>query len=387
MLIGTMGMFLVTAVSGNAAGRFSDYRMFRHINGRLVLARQNGAVIGEEELQSLAAELGAQGVLHCDALLDEGGYYIFLDDGSAYTTLQYTYGEDFGSDVIGRYPEARDEVLLYLPIAYQPKYGKDSLAVQEIELEGMAFRVVGVKYYYDTNQSGQVLLTEEGFRLITAAHYLLRNVNLQVSVDFNQPDYPGYSFSSNTGYAAEDVEPGKIYISDPDYRQRYKQYLADAAADPDLQMTITVRLDTTYYNYNYDFTDSSSTRTYSRIFGNGDLTDTEPSSLSAGGALVDNPFSAGGVVFSPELLLERSLTRESVRRGLRSLPEDYREILLLREIQGLSYDEIAAALNIEVGTVKSRIFRGRKKLCDYLIKDGNIPEFASSGKTRGGELP
>lgn len=90
---------------------------------------------------------------------------------------------------------------------------------------------------------------------------------------------------------------------------------------------------------------------------------------------------------SPEQLLERSLTRESVRRGLQSLPEDYREILLLREIQGLSYDEIAAALDIEVGTVKSRIFRGRKKLCDYLIKDGNIPEFASSGKTRGGGLP
>ena len=90
---------------------------------------------------------------------------------------------------------------------------------------------------------------------------------------------------------------------------------------------------------------------------------------------------------SPELLLARSLTRESVRRGLKALPEDYREILLLREIQGLSYDEIAEALNIEVGTVKSRIFRGRKKLCDYLIKDGNIPDFASSGKTRGGELP
>ena len=90
---------------------------------------------------------------------------------------------------------------------------------------------------------------------------------------------------------------------------------------------------------------------------------------------------------SPEQLLERSLTRESVRRGLQSLPEDYREILLLREIQGLSYDEIAAALDIEVGTVKSRIFRGRKKLCDYLIKDVNIPEFVSSGKTRGGGLP
>ncbi len=90
---------------------------------------------------------------------------------------------------------------------------------------------------------------------------------------------------------------------------------------------------------------------------------------------------------SPEQLLERSLTRESVRRGLQSLPEDYREILLLREIQGLSYDEIAAALDIEVGTVKSRILSGRKMLCDYLIKDGNIPEFVSSGRTRGGGLP
>ncbi len=305
MLIGTMGMFLVTAFSGDASGLFTDYRMFRNIDGRLVLARQNGAVIREEELESLAAELGAESYLHYDALLDEGGYYIFLDDGSAYTTLQYTYGEDFGSDIVGRYPEARNEVLLYLPIAYQPKYGKDSIAVQEIFLEGVNFQVVGVKYYYDTNQSGKVLLTDEGFRLLTAAHYLLRqNVMLQVSVDFNQPDYPGYSLNSNAGYAAEDVEPGKIYISDMDYRQRYEQYLADAATDPDLQMTVTIRLDVTYYNYNYDFTDSSSTRTYSRVFGNEDLTDTEPPSMEMLNQQFHNSPNYGGVVFSPELLLE-----------------------------------------------------------------------------------
>ena len=65
---------------------------------------------------------------------------------------------------------------------------------------------------------------------------------------------------------------------------------------------------------------------------------------------------------SPEQLLERSLTRESVRRGLQSLPEDYREILLLREIQGFSYEEIAGTLDLETGTVKSRIFRARKRL-------------------------
>ncbi len=81
---------------------------------------------------------------------------------------------------------------------------------------------------------------------------------------------------------------------------------------------------------------------------------------------------------SPEELLEKKLTRESVRRGLASLPPDARQILLLREIQGLSYEEIGETLGLEPGTVKSRIFRARKKLCAYLLADGNIPDSFSS---------
>ena len=90
---------------------------------------------------------------------------------------------------------------------------------------------------------------------------------------------------------------------------------------------------------------------------------------------------------SPELILERQLTREAVQRGLEALPPDSRQILLLREIQGLSYEEISAALGLEVGTVKSRIFRARKKVCAFLLQDGNIPDFVSSSKKRGGETP
>ena len=90
---------------------------------------------------------------------------------------------------------------------------------------------------------------------------------------------------------------------------------------------------------------------------------------------------------SPEALLERKLTREAVRRGLDSLPEEQRQILLLREIQGFSYEEIAGALNLESGTVKSRIFRARKRLCAFLLRDGNIPEFVSSSNTGGGDEP
>ena len=87
---------------------------------------------------------------------------------------------------------------------------------------------------------------------------------------------------------------------------------------------------------------------------------------------------------SPEEALEKKLTREAVRRGLAQLPEDARQILLLREIQGLSYEEIGETLGLEAGTVKSRIFRARKRLCAFLLEDGNIPDSFASSKQRGG---
>ena len=87
---------------------------------------------------------------------------------------------------------------------------------------------------------------------------------------------------------------------------------------------------------------------------------------------------------SPERLLEQKLTREAVQRGLETLPEDQRQILLLREIRGMSYEEIGAALDLEPGTVKSRIFRARKKLVAWLLADGNIPDaYASKGTRKG----
>ena len=89
--------------------------------------------------------------------------------------------------------------------------------------------------------------------------------------------------------------------------------------------------------------------------------------------------------YSPESLTEQKQLRESVRNGLNQLPPQQREILVLREIGGLRYDEIGRQLDLEEGTVKSRIFRARKKLCDILSRDGNISNTLPSKKTeRGG---
>ena len=88
--------------------------------------------------------------------------------------------------------------------------------------------------------------------------------------------------------------------------------------------------------------------------------------------------------FEPAALLERKLTREAVRRGLGALPPEYRQILLLRELEGLSYEEIGRVLSLEEGTVKSRIFRARKRLCAFLLADGNLPDPLASKYREGG---
>ena len=88
--------------------------------------------------------------------------------------------------------------------------------------------------------------------------------------------------------------------------------------------------------------------------------------------------------FDPEVQYQRTALRDAVRRVLDELPEDYRTILVLREINGLSYAEIGEQLQLEEGTVKSRLFRARKKLCEFLQRDGNLPDTYASTKIDGG---
>lgn len=64
---------------------------------------------------------------------------------------------------------------------------------------------------------------------------------------------------------------------------------------------------------------------------------------------------------------ERHEEAERVHRALATLDEEYREAVVLRDLEGLSYDEIAEATGVPVGTVRSRIHRGRAALRDRLL--------------------
>lgn len=65
---------------------------------------------------------------------------------------------------------------------------------------------------------------------------------------------------------------------------------------------------------------------------------------------------------TPEGVLLTEEIREVVQRAMEQLPEDLRVAIVLRELEGLSYEEIAAAMDCPVGTVRSRIFRAREAI-------------------------
>ena len=65
---------------------------------------------------------------------------------------------------------------------------------------------------------------------------------------------------------------------------------------------------------------------------------------------------------TPETILIASAGRELVRHAIEALPQPFRETVLLRDVEGLTYQEIAETLSVPVGTVMSRLARGRREI-------------------------
>ena len=90
--------------------------------------------------------------------------------------------------------------------------------------------------------------------------------------------------------------------------------------------------------------------------------------------------------YSPEQILENAELKTILSSAIASLPEQQREVVVLRDIQGLSYEEIASVLSLESGTVKSRLSRARENLRKKLLQNGNIFGFSASKLSKGGKI-
>ena len=82
--------------------------------------------------------------------------------------------------------------------------------------------------------------------------------------------------------------------------------------------------------------------------------------------------------YEPQGALEKKEMRQKVQEGLQRLPHEQRLILVMRDVEGFSYQEISDTLKIELGTVKSRIYRARAHLARLLTEDGNFLKDPSS---------
>lgn len=74
----------------------------------------------------------------------------------------------------------------------------------------------------------------------------------------------------------------------------------------------------------------------------------------------------------PQQQAERTETCQAVRAAVLALPAEQRQVVVLRYMEELSYEEIAAALKLPPGTVKSRLNRAKSQLKDILSKSGNL---------------
>jgi RNA polymerase sigma-70 factor (ECF subfamily) len=91
-----------------------------------------------------------------------------------------------------------------------------------------------------------------------------------------------------------------------------------------------------------------------------ELTDDAPA------AVLDSPIYS--IPLAPEDIVLREETIEQVREAIRRLPLLMREVVELRDIEGLSYQAIASVIERPIGTVMSRLYRGRNLLRTYLVE-------------------
>jgi len=99
-----------------------------------------------------------------------------------------------------------------------------------------------------------------------------------------------------------------------------------------------------------------------------------------------NPIWASITPNDPEGAFFDAIIDDEILRAIDALPEEYRSVLLLSDVDGLAYQEIADLVEVPVGTVKSRLFRARRRLqealYEYAVETGRLTAGAAS--RRGG---
>lgn len=279
LLVGTLGLFFVTSICGDARDIFEDTKMFRHIEGRVVLTGKDGGVISDGELSALAEKYAAESVLHYDLLLDTVYEMTIPSKGGAeWLSVECELDSVRDEKLIGRHPEAPNEVLLSLPI-YCKRLFDESLVDAQVLIGGLDFDVVGISYYYDNNRTATAHLSPDGFRAMNAYYFIFNHNYKQISGELY------YSASAAEGIYADSLlihsigasfgmEEGKVYIHDRDFMTAYK----DLASRTDVKLEAALDLTMLYNDVDQSKVESYVEQSFVHSVPGECFTDVEPSS-------------------------------------------------------------------------------------------------------------
>ena len=237
-------------------------------------------------------------------LLDQGGYSNTVEipsnssyDGYKYLIPDFTYDENFGNDIIGKYPTEKDEIFLYLPISYADEFGRSEIEINEITVFNLPLKVCGVKYYYDNNLTPKMLFTDEGFKVATAAHYL-SSCSLSITASIEGSDMGIMLYQLLTSF---DIAEDKAYIHSPGFESFIAQ-------NPDAKASVA--FNAVYYKYDYFGSSDGRSMTFKHSFEPNDITSEKPT-------FANSTYSTDAFVISDEILVDIAYTvlRDSYKQA------------------------------------------------------------------------
>jgi len=163
------------------------------------------------------------------------------------------------------------------------------------------------------------------------------------------------------------------------YQRRIERLIARMVRDTDLVQDIAqetfirayralpnFRGESAFYTWLYRIAVNTAKKAMIGLVRDPVLTESAMASLAEeedGGSRVENELTTGE---TPESLLASQQIGEAVNAAIEALSEDLRQAITLREIEGLSYEEISEMMNCPIGTVRSRIFRAREAIAARL---------------------
>ena len=308
MLIGTLGIFLSISTMGDFTEMFEPTYMFNDIEGRVVLVKRTGEVITDKELEDIKATYGAESYIHYDSLLDKNmsydwasGIEVKLPNGrNTYISPNYVFGENI-TPAAGRLPEKENELLLSLPISYQPTFGSTELKITDVKIDGMEYKLVGVHYYADNNLTPKALLSESGFKFMSVYNKAFGSDNMgnsdfymffnayfyeEGAKDGGYKEYPSrdniYKDMIGVSFDESVVPNGKIALMDSEYLRWEENAGKDVTINRQLSF---------HYNY-YSWNGANST--------NASFNE----NITVDKLVFKNDDATARIIFSPKALIE-----------------------------------------------------------------------------------